>query len=505
MSEKFKILVVDDEKSVLDLISSMLSEEPFSLEVASNAAQAFRILESQSLNMVITDLMIGKESGVDVLKKAKELQPNIVAILMTGQPSIENVVTVLKLGAFDYVVKPFTEEILKATIYSGLQKQKLFRENIHLKEQLSLYKISTAMGSTSDVSQILDMVLTTALREFEADTASILLLDEKSGKLILKASRGIPDYNITKSLWDLEDKLSTMVINEAQPKIFNQKNLKGPDKKINSFISHPLLAKGKVIGVLNLIRSEKLNPFSSGQMQTMGIIASKASTILENTKLYEELENTYLSVITTLANAIEARDFYTAGHTERVSRWAVTLAKKLNWPELKIKEVRMGSILHDIGKIGIPDHILNKPASLTKQEFEIMKTHPEIGVRILQGITFLTPALPYVLYHHERYDGKGYPKGLLGENVPLEGRLMSIVDTFDAITSDRPYRKNLGYDKAVQEIKDNTGKQFDAEMAKAFLEAWKAGEIEQSPSAFEKTQRIFAGMTESPIGSTSLK
>lgn len=361
------------------------------------------------------------------------------------------------------------------------------------------------MGSTSDVAQILDMVLTTALREFEADTASILLLDEKSGKLILKASRGIPDYNITKSLWDLEDKLSTMVINEAQPKIFNQKNPDNNEKKINSFISHPLLAKGKVIGVLNLIRSDKLNPFSSGQMQTMGIIASKASTILENTKLYEELVNTYLSVITTLANAIEARDFYTAGHTERVSRWAVTLAKKLNWPDNKIKEVRMGSILHDIGKIGIPDHILNKPASLTKQEFEIMKTHPEIGVRILQGISFLIPALPYVLYHHERYDGKGYPKGLAGENVPLEGRLMSIVDTFDAITSDRPYRKNLGYEKAVQEIKDNIGKQFDIEMAKAFLEAWKAGEIEQSPSAFEKTQKIFAGMTESPIGSTSLK
>src|SRR4030067_3318963 len=116
-----------------------------------------------------------------------------------------------------------------------------------------------------------------------------------------------------------------MVINEAQPKMFNQKNLKGPEKKINSFISHPLLAKGKVIGVLNLIRSEKLNPFSSGQLQTMGILASKASNILENNKLYEELENTYFSVITTLANAIEARDFYTAGHTERVSRWAVTL------------------------------------------------------------------------------------------------------------------------------------------------------------------------------------
>ncbi len=505
MSEKINILVVDDEKSVCDLVSNLLSEESFSVETASNPEQAIKFLKSQSANMVITDLMLGKESGLEIIKKGIELQPDIVAILMTGQPTIENAVTVLKLGAYDYLVKPFSEEVLKATVYSGLQKQKLFRENINLKEQLALYKISTAMGSASGRDQILDMILTTALREFEADTASILLLDEKSDKLSLKASRGIPDYNLTKSLWNLEDKLSTMVIQEAQPKIFNQKNLENTDKKINSFISHPLLAKGKVIGVLNLIRSEKLNPFSSGQLQTMGILASKASNILENNKLYEELENTYLSVITTLANAIEARDFYTGGHTERVSRWAFTLAKKLNWPENMIKEVRMGSILHDIGKIGIPDHILNKPAALTKSEFEIMKTHPEIGVRILQGIAFLLPALPYVLYHHERYDGKGYPKKLSGENIPLAGRLMAIVDTFDAITSDRPYRKNLGYDRAVQEIKNNIGKQFDPEMAKAFLEAWQAGEIEKSPSAFEKTQRISAGKSELSVETSWLK
>jgi len=152
MPEKVKILVVDDEKSICELISSILSEEPFSLETASNPQQAFKILESQSLNMVITDLMLGKASGLEVIKKAIELQPDIVAILMTGQPTIENAVTVLKLGAYDYLVKPFSEEVLKATIYSGLQKQKLFGENINLKEQLSLYKISTAMGSTSDVS-----------------------------------------------------------------------------------------------------------------------------------------------------------------------------------------------------------------------------------------------------------------------------------------------------------------------------------------------------------------
>jgi putative nucleotidyltransferase with HDIG domain len=268
---------------------------------------------------------------------------------------------------------------------------------------------------------------------------------------------------------------------------------------VASLISYPLLAKGRIMGLLYLIRDETIPPYSSGELDSLSILAGRAAAGLENSRLYQQLENAYLSTINALANAVEARDVYTKGHTERVCYLAETLARRLGWGQEQLSHVRMGSILHDIGKIGVPDSILNKPKPLTPAEFEVMKQHPQMGVKILEGIGFLEPALPYVLYHHERYDGKGYPTGLKGEDVPMEGRLMAVVDTFDAITSDRPYRKNLGYQKAIQELKDFSGTQFDPQVAQAMIEAWEAGQIDQqrleikiSPPARSLPAEIFS-------------
>jgi HD-GYP domain-containing protein (c-di-GMP phosphodiesterase class II) len=195
--------------------------------------------------------------------------------------------------------------------------------------------------------------------------------------------------------------------------------------------------------------------------------------------LYEEIKESYMQTLTALANAVEARDTYTRGHTERVWYMAQLIAKEMGWEEDKLWEVKMGGILHDIGKIGVPDAILNKPEALTQEEFEVMKQHPACGAKILEGISFLKPAIPYVLYHHERYDGKGYPNRLRGEQIPIQGRLMAVVDTFDAITSDRPYRKSKGFKLAVKEIKDFSGTQFDPKVAKILVEAWEHGRIDK--------------------------
>jgi putative nucleotidyltransferase with HDIG domain len=178
-----------------------------------------------------------------------------------------------------------------------------------------------------------------------------------------------------------------------------------------------------------------------------------------------------------LANAVEARDSYTRGHTERVYYLSYAIAEELGWTEQQLGDLKMGALLHDIGKIGVPDSILNKAGQLTPEEADIMKKHPAIGAKMIEAIEFLKPALPYILYHHERHDGKGYPIGLGGDDIPLPGRLLAVVDTIDAITSDRPYRKGMPLKSAIDEIKRFSGTQFNPVVVDACVTAYEKGKL----------------------------
>jgi putative nucleotidyltransferase with HDIG domain len=476
------ILVVDDEEYICEVIKEMLSDEGCRIDTICDPEKALKYIKVHHVDLVLTDLIMGKKSGVDVLKQTMKHHPDGIVILMTGHPTIENAVTVLKSGAYDYLVKPFSMDTLRAVIKRGLEKQRLYRENINLKEAVSLYKIGEAMGSTIRLDFLLNLILETAIKELDADMASVLLSDEKNDHLIPKASLGVPKVMMKSVLLTGQDNISKWVIKHGRPRVFDKDeigdrvlagNLR---KNIGSVIVHPLMARGKVIGILNLIRFQgRTSPFTTGQLQYLSIIASKAASAIENSRLYEELRESYLQTLTALANAVEARDIYTRGHTERVCYMALSLCQEMGWNQEKLWEVKMGGILHDIGKIGVPDAILNKAEALTDEEFEIMKQHPVVGARILEDISFLTPAIPYVLYHHERFDGKGYPFGLRNDQIPIQGRLMAVVDTFDAMTSDRPYRKAKSYQMALKEIKDCAGSQFDPHIAELFLKAWEEG------------------------------
>lgn len=477
-----RILVVDDEEYICEVLKEMLSTEGYQIETTCDPQKAIEFIKDQTVDLVLTDLIMGKKSGVDVLNQTMKFHPDAIVILMTGHPTIENAVAVLKSGAYDYLVKPFSMDTLKAVIKRGLEKQRLYRENINLKETVSLYKISEAMGSTIRLDFLLNLILETAIKELDADMASVLLLDETTNRLVPEASLGVPSEIAKSGLLTGQDNVSKWVIKHGRPRVFD-KNESGERffshhlrKNIRSVIVHPLMAKGRVIGILILIKYEKrISPFTTGQLHSLSIIASKAASAIENSRLYEELKESYLQILTALANAVEARDIYTRGHTERVCYMAQVLCREMGWNEEKLWEVKMGGILHDIGKIGVPDAILNKATTLTSEEFTAMKQHPICGAKILEGISFLSPAVPYVLYHHERFDGKGYPFGLRNDQIPIQGRLMAVVDTFDAMTSDRPYRKAKSFKMTLKEIRECAGTQFDPQIAHLFLSAWEKG------------------------------
>ena len=197
-------------------------------------------------------------------------------------------------------------------------------------------------------------------------------------------------------------------------------------------------------------------------------------------------EDMNLNTIKTLAVAIEAKDHYTRGHSDRVTRYAVDIAQEMHLSKKEVEVIQHAGILHDLGKLGIDDAILRKPGKLTDEEYDLIKKHPEIGEYMLGPLKFLKDEKPIVRHHHERYDGRGYPDGLKGEAIPLGARIMAVADTFDAMTSERPYRPIYPINSVVQEIQENSGTQFDPKVVEAFLRVLKSGKYEELETRLER-------------------
>jgi putative nucleotidyltransferase with HDIG domain len=240
-------------------------------------------------------------------------------------------------------------------------------------------------------------------------------------------------------------------------------------KNMRSFLGVPLWTRQHFVGILCLGSKRTGERFSKDDLALLSTLGTHAALAIYNAQLFEAQKQALLGTIEALAHAIEAKDGYTIRHCERMTERAWALAQVLHFSDADAENVRMGAILHDIGKIGIPDSILNKPARLTAEEYEIMKEHTVIGAHIVQSVGALTDVVPIVRHHHERYDGNGYPQKLKGKNIPLGARIISVVDTYGAMTEDRIYRAAPGHHKAVDELIKLKGEQFDPEVVDAFL------------------------------------
>jgi putative nucleotidyltransferase with HDIG domain len=251
---------------------------------------------------------------------------------------------------------------------------------------------------------------------------------------------------------------------------------KGDHRKLSIMIA-PLSNKNRTLGVVTIVFEQDEDFIRQQTLRLLYILSGFFSLSLENAYLFEDLKKSYFDTIRAVANSVEARDAYTRGHSNRVAQIAKVIAAEMGWSRRDLELIDWGGVLHDLGKVGISDTILNKPGKLTDEEFASMKDHPVIGAQIISGIAFLEPLLPYIAQHHERYDGRGYPAGLKGEEIAIQGRLLAIADTYDAMTSDRPYRKGLSDRTAYDEIMRCSGMQFDPVIARAFEKAFQAGKI----------------------------
>jgi HD-GYP domain-containing protein (c-di-GMP phosphodiesterase class II) len=242
-----------------------------------------------------------------------------------------------------------------------------------------------------------------------------------------------------------------------------------------AILAVPLTARGKVIGVLQLLNPVGRDTFSAGDTRRMQLFAGPLAHALENARLYAAQQRLYVETVTALAEAVEKRDPYTGGHLHRVVAYSLLLGRELGLDSESLESLALGATLHDIGKIGVSDQVLLKPGKLTDEEAAAMRRHPEDGAEIVSRIESLAGILPIVRSHHERIDGKGYPDGSAGDAIPLAARIVAVADTYDAMTSSRPYRTALSHDTAAQEIVRHAGVQHCATVVAAFERLYSAG------------------------------
>ena len=349
----------------------------------------------------------------------------------------------------------------------------------------AIFEIDKAITSAIDLETVLQQIVQMSIGLLDAKISSIMLLDEESQELVIAAAHGLSEGYIRKGPIKVGESIAGRVIQEGKP-IAVEDIRDDPrhaysdyarSEGLCSLLSVPLSLKDRVIGVLNIYTDEP-HTFTPHEVNLFTSLASQAAIAIENARLFESLEEVYIEVITALASAIDARDAYTHGHSNRVTEYSVAIAEEMGLSPAEVDIIRNASILHDVGKIGIKEEILKKPGRLTEEERKEMEYHPFIGTKILQSVKLLEPVLPLVYHHHERYDGLGYPDGLRGEEIPLGARVISVADAFESMTSDRPYRKALPVEEALAELRYGAGRQFDPRIVEVFLNLAEEGKID---------------------------
>ncbi len=472
-----RILVVDDEPVIREVLSDLLAGEGYTVRTAENGAVALQELMRVPYNLVLTDLKMPVMGGEELLAKMAEKNIKKIVIVLTAFATVETAIQTMKNGAYDYVMKPFKIDEITLIVRRALEKERLERENVQLREAQRLYEISEAMSSTLSLDRVLEIITQTAKRESEADVVGLVLWDEEGRKWRTKicetdikdiSSDELDAYLDLETLGSAHASGTAILFPPAGTEPYVRGNLNA-GTRLHSLVSVPLAIRGKVTGMLNVLSFSQRRLLLEGDRRTLYILASRAANAVENARLHEELKSVFLQTIEGFAYAIDAKDPYTHGHSRRVTHYCELIARGMRLEEGDVERIRHAAILHDIGKIGLRLESLNKPRPLSPEERQLFQTHPQKGCKILAPIQFFEELTPIIYHHHEHYNGLGYPAGKAGEQIPLGARILAVADAYDAMTSDRPYRKAMSLEEAVRELRTHAGTQFDPRVVAAFI------------------------------------
>ncbi len=335
-----------------------------------------------------------------------------------------------------------------------------------------------------------EVILQETQRYLGVDAIQIWLFDPHLGRLVFAAGCGLTQVPPSKASFAAGEGLAGRVALSIQPLVIDdlpqwiaenacQDGQGYLEEGCVAYYGIPLMSKGKLGGVIELCQRSPFSTLATNDPQWLNYfqtIASQTALAIENAELFRNLNNTLMELSTSYdetlkgwAKALELRDRETGGHSERVTEWTLKVALALRVEKERLIHIRRGAILHDIGKIGVPDTILLKKGPLTPQEWQIIRQHPLYAYELLRNIHFLEPALEIPYCHHEKWDGSGYPRGLKGEEIPLAARIFAVVDVWDALTSDRPYRKAWSEAETKEYLRAQAAKHFDPRIVEVFL------------------------------------
>ncbi|MCK5257028.1 MAG: HD domain-containing protein [Deltaproteobacteria bacterium] len=350
----------------------------------------------------------------------------------------------------------------------------------------TLVELAAILNSSLEPKEVRKRAMQSATRLMNCEVGSLLLLNEEKKELFFEVALGDKGEAVKEIRLKIGEGIAGWVAEHRTPLMVadvtkdSRHSMKVDDKsgyKTKNIICVPVMVKQKVIGVLQAINKLNNEHFSNEDLELFKLLSNQVAIAIENAILYEKIHTAFLEVSEALAESIEKRDPYTGGHTKRVLAYSMAIAKHIKLHDDEVEKLKIAAILHDIGKIGVEDKILRKKEKLTDEEYQEMKKHPIFGVEILGNIKQLKDIIPGMHYHHERTDGKGYPNGLKGNNIPLIARIISVADTYDAMTTNRPYHDGFSNSKAIAELKRCTGSQFDKDVVDAFIKAFENNEI----------------------------
>ena len=500
--ESFKVLIVDDEPAIIETLQLFLQGLDIShIHGAACGEKALEYMDQNQYDYIFIDLMMPGMNGIELLKKIQQYQHLTSVILMTGYPSMKAVIDAMHNGASDFLIKPFRFEDIKV-IFQRLEKLHQLREkNWELHQELeekkeveklnkqlgkriqfqtTLFNIVNSLSEMNKPDEIYRYLVDKAVESCNAEKACFMIYDQEDAKMLVLAQKGLGLSPGEKADLISGSNGKRIMKGDFIQSYFGKTMVEDIHlEKLhahNGLMTVPFNIRNEPFGVLFIAGKKEGLTFDKEDEFILHFLSKKAALNIENMALYGNLKENLFASFLSLVSAIEAKDTYTQQHSSRVTEFAIKLAQKLGCSPEDIKRLEMTGPLHDIGKIGIQDSILNKPGSLTDDEFAHIKTHPLIGVNIVTPLDLDQGEIAIIRSHHERWDGRGYPDGLAGDNIPRVSRILAVADAFDAMNSSRAYRKALPFSVCIKELEGNCGTQFDPEVVKAALFLLKKGE-----------------------------
>jgi len=477
VENEIALLIINDESILTRSLTAILQSKGFAVRSTPFGKQGLEWLE-EGFDVVLLDLKLPDLDGIEVLKQIKKKFPGVVVIVMTAFASIDDFSSIIKKGAYSYISKPFEVDELQDVISRGLkEKSEELQKNRLLNEFSLLYKISKEMEGLIELHAIANLAARYLIEVVPLDICAVLLFDKEKKEFFFGSLSGTDKKidNLSYKRFKLGKEMSKRLIKQHSAVLIPQIKTKPdilkyiPVDEPKSIFIFPLVAREEIVG-LALFISKTEAKLKQQSLKTVTTISDEIAKCIDNANRYLELKHSYMEAVAALIHAIEGKDKFQKGHSEVVAELAGLVAVAMKLPPENVELIKIAGLLHDIGKVAISEQILLKKEKLTVDEHLALKMHTIISSSIVRRVDKDNKLLPIVLYHHERYDGSGYPEGLRGEAIPIGARILTVCDAYKAMVSERPYRKGLAKEEAIAELKRCAGTQFDPVIVSVFIE-----------------------------------